>query len=85
MVDIIIKNMKDDVLDKDCPDFISMEDGTIVGEKKYCNRSFQCKQIGYYSEYCKFFNAKGELIEQDYLCTGKKVRFEESRRDEEAN
>jgi len=84
MVDIIIKNTKDDILDKDCPDFLSLLDGTKTGEKKYCDLSFQCKQIGYYSEYCKFFNAKGELVEQDYLCTGKKVKIEEVLKDEEA-
>lgn len=84
MVEIIIKDMKDDILDKDCSDFVPMDDGTIIGDKKYCNLSFHCKQIGYYSEYYKFFNAKGELVEQDYLCTGKKVRLEETRKDEEA-
>ena len=84
MVDIIIKDMKDDILDKDCMDFVPLDDGTIIGDKKYCNRSFQCKQIGYYSEYCKFFNVKGEIVEQDYLCTGKHVKPEETRKDEEA-
>jgi len=84
MVDIIIKNMRDDILDKDCPDFVPMKDGTILGDKKYCDLSFQCKQIGYYSEYCKFFDANGELVEQDYLCTGKKVKMEEVLKDEEA-
>lgn len=84
MADIIIKGIKDDILDKDCSDFIPMEDGTIIGEKKYCDLSFQCKQIGYYSEYCKFFDAQGNLVEQDYLCTGKKVKLEETKKDEEA-
>jgi len=84
MVDIIINKPKDDILDKDCMDFVPLEDGTIIGEKKYCNLSFQCKQVGYYSEYCKFFNAQGEIVVQDYLCTGKKVLIEEALKDEEA-
>lgn len=84
MVDIIIKNKKDDILDKDCIDFVPWDDGTIIGDKKYCDLSFDCKQIGYYSEYCKFFNTQGELVEQDYLCTGKKVHLKETRKDEKA-
>ena len=84
-MDIIIKNKKDDILDKDCIDFIPLDDGTIIGDKKYCNLSFDCKQIGYYSEYCQFFNGRGEMVLNDYLCTGKYVKPEEVQRDEEAN
>ena len=84
-MDILIKDMKDDILDKDCIDFIPLDDGTIIGDKKYCNRSFQCKQIGFYSEYCKFFDNKGNVVVQDYLCTGKIVKPEEVLKDEEAS
>jgi hypothetical protein len=84
-MDIIIKDQKDDILDKDCVDFVPMDDGTIIGEKKYCNLSFQCKQIGYYSEYCEFFDENGNVVLRDYLCTGKKMRIEEINKDEEAN
>ena len=77
--------MRDDILDKDCMDFIPMEDGTIVGEKKYCDLSLKCRQTGYYSEYCKFFNSEGIIVEQDYLCTGKKVHPKETMKDEEAS
>ena len=85
MVDIIIKDTKDDILAKDCIDFIPLNDGTIVGDKKYCDRSFNCKQLGYYSEYCKFFDKDGVLVLQDYMCTGKNVKPEETRKDEEAS
>jgi len=85
MVDIIIKDKNDDILDKDCPDFVPLDDGTIIGDRKYCNLSFECKQIGFYSEYCEFFDANGKLILRDYLCTGKKVKPDEITKDEEAN
>ena len=85
MIDIIIKDKKDDILDKDCPDFIPLDDGTIIGDKKYCDRSFDCRQIGFYSEYCQFFDAQGNIILNDYMCTGKYVKPEETRRDEEAS
>jgi hypothetical protein len=84
-MDIIIKNKKDDVLDKDCNDFRPLDDGTIIGDKKYCNHSFECRQIGYYSEYCKFFDDKGNIVLQDYLCTGKLVKKDEVQKDEEAH
>jgi len=82
-MDIIMKGSKDDILVKDCPDFIPLEDGTIIKEKKYCDLSFKCKQIGYRSEYCQFFDAVGELVLQEYLCTGKRIRKEDAQ-DEEA-
>lgn len=85
MVDIIIKSKKDDILDKDCIDFKALDDGTLLGDKKYCDRSFDCKQVGFYSEYCQFFNADGELVLHDYMCTGKYVKPDETKRDEEAS
>lgn len=75
-----------DILDKECEDFVALEDGTIQGEKKYCNLSFQCRQPGYKSDYVELFDPKtGELIERDYLCTGKKLIWEERRLDEKAS
>lgn len=86
MTGIIIKDEKDNILDKDCLDFIPLEDGTIHGEKKYCNLSFECRQIGYKSDYVEFFDPKtGELIDHDYFCTGKKPIFEERMLDEKAS
>jgi len=46
--------------------------------------SFICKQIGMLSEYADVYNEKGELIERDYLCTGKHPIFEERSEDERA-
>jgi hypothetical protein len=80
-----MKDKKDDILDKDCPDFIPLEDGTIHGEKKYCNLSLQCRQANMKSDYVQFFDPKtGKLIGHDYFCTGKKPIFEERMIDEEA-
>jgi len=83
MVDIVIKE-SEGILIKDCMDFIPLADGTKLGEKKYCNLSFRCKQIGYYSEYTELFDSNGEIIARDYLCTGKKLKKEEIMKDEEA-
>ena len=88
MVDIIIpgKYKKKDILDKECPDFQPLEDGTIVGEKKYCDVSFQCKQLGMHSDFVRGVDPKtGEQIFHDYLCTGIYAIFEERSDDEEAD
>jgi len=86
MEEIIIKSKKDNILDKDCPDFVPLEDGTIHGEKKYCNLSFECRQIGMKSDYVEFFDPKtGQPIGHDYFCTGKKPIFEERMLDEKAD
>jgi len=69
---------------KDCIDFAPLDDGTIAGDRKYCRLSFICKQIGMLSEYADVYNEKGELIERDYLCTGKHPIFEERSEDERA-
>lgn len=85
MVDIHIKDKKDDILYKDCDDFVPLDDGTITGERKYCNLSFQCKQVGMASDYVQVCDGlTGEVIEFDYLCTGKHTIFEERTKDEEA-
>lgn len=87
MTEIIIPKQKDphDVdLEKDCPDFVPLNDGTITGDRKYCNLSFQCKQIGMLGQYVEKYDANGNLIERDYLCTGKKPIFEERSEDSKA-
>ena len=76
---------KDDILVKDCADFVPLDDGTIIGDKKYCNLSFQCKQLGMYSEYCEFYDKNGVVVIRDYLCTGKYVIKEEVHKDEKAD
>ena len=70
---------------KDCEDFVPLDDGTKTGDKKYCNLSNLCRQIGMYSEYVQFFNEKGECVLQDYMCTGKYAIWEERGKDEEAS
>ena len=86
MTDIIIPGKKRDILDKQCADFQPLDDGTIIGEKKYCNLSFQCKQLGMRTEFVTGFDPKtGEQIFHDYLCTGIYAIFEERSDDEEAN
>lgn len=85
MVDINIKNEKDDVLVKDCTDFVPLDDGTLTGEKKYCNLSFQCRQIGMAADRVTTRDGiTGEITGVDYLCTGKYAKFEERTKDEEA-
>ena len=80
-----MSNKKDDILNKDCKDFIPLNDG-LGGDKKYCALSFQCKQLGMKSDYTQAINPKtGQIIELDYLCTGKYVTYEERLNDEEAS
>ena len=65
---------------KDCDDFICLEDGTITGEYRYCNRSLECRQVGFglnakaipmESHYLPIIDVKtGEVIEFQYFCTG---------------
>lgn len=64
---------------KDCGDFVSLEDGTITKEYKYCDRSEQCRQVGMIngrsvsmtSNYLPITNPiTGEVTEWQYFCTG---------------
>ena len=77
---------------KDCKDFVPLNDGTILGDKKYCNLSKQCKQIDMYSEYVEcyefYLDSDGILNKRsvrEYLCTGKRPLFEERSKDEKAS
>lgn len=31
---------------KDCPDFVSLKDGTFTGDYRYCQLSLNCRQVG---------------------------------------
>jgi len=31
---------------KDCEDFVPLDDGSRSGDAKYCDKSFDCRQIG---------------------------------------
>jgi hypothetical protein len=65
---------------KDCPDFECLEDGTIIGECKYCNLSTICRQVGFLldgtevpmeSNYLPIVNSEtGEVITHELFCTG---------------
>jgi hypothetical protein len=91
MVDIIIPGIPTDKQNydkpdtpKDCSDFIPLNDGTIGGDKKYCDLSFKCKQLGMYSDYVEITDRFGNFT-RDYLCTGCHPIFEERSRDEKAS
>lgn len=60
------------LLVKSCVSFIPLQDGTIRGDEKYCNLSFQCKQTGMKSEYVEIINDDGS-VSYDFLCTGCKI------------
>jgi len=88
MIELILTKTKDPHdpdLEKDCNDFVPLDDGTIRGDWKYCNLSFKCKQIGMLSEYVEIFDSDGNLVERDYLCTGKKALWEERSADDKAS
>lgn len=56
---------------KDCPDFVPYDDGTKVGDPKYCNRSFDCTQYQMKTEYVQIVDVKtGNVLNHDYFCTG---------------
>lgn len=64
---------------KDCPDFQCLNDGTIIGDPKYCNLSTQCRQIdvlrngkviGMEAHYLPIYDARKELLQHELFCTG---------------
>lgn len=65
--------------EKDCGDFLCLEDGTITKECRYCNLSLQCRQVDIgadgkpipmESHYLPVYNATGELESHELFCTG---------------
>ncbi len=101
MTEIIIPGQKDphDVdACKQCEDFVPLNDGTIHGDKKYCDVSTHCRQfnpvtkMGYYSEFHEWYelytdedsNVRREKC-RDYLCTGKYPIWEERSEDSKAS
>jgi len=76
---------------KDCKDFVPLNDGTIAGDKKYCDLSRYCSQPYMYAEWHEWFefftDDTGKVCQEkcfDYLCTGKHPIWEERSKDEEA-
>lgn len=64
---------------KDCKDFVCLNDGTIYRECKYCNLSTNCRQIDFSdgeavpmeSHYCPVADPTTQKIVQwEYYCTG---------------
>lgn len=65
---------------KDCGDFVCLDDGTVVGECRYCNLSLVCRQIDVLSDgsvvpmeshYLPIADGKtGEIIAHELFCTG---------------
>lgn len=68
------------LLVKDCASFVPLKDGTIRGEEKYCDLSFQCKQVGMKSEYVEIVLENGETV-YDFLCTGCKIKDSEENKE----
>ena len=56
---------------KDCPDFVPLDDGSRVGDPKYCNLSLECKQLQMKSDRIEITDLEGNIITCDYFCTGK--------------
>ena len=64
---------------KDCGDFVCLDDGTIMRECRYCNLSLVCRQVDFLlngetlpmeGNILPVFNEKGELAEHAIFCTG---------------
>ena len=64
---------------KDCDDFVCLEDGTIMRECRYCNLSLVCRQVDIVNNgktipmeghVLPVINEKGEIIEHAIFCTG---------------
>jgi hypothetical protein len=56
-------------LNKDCVDWVPLNDGTNTGDSKYCNLSLQCRQLNMKSDWYEFNDPLfGNTF--DYFCTG---------------
>ncbi len=86
MVEILIPGVdaSDVDADKHCAEFVPLKDGTKTGDKKYCDLSFACKQMGMLGEFVEITDSEGNVTLRDYLCTGKYARWEERSRDGKA-
>lgn len=93
MSSIIIakENPHDPDKPKNCADFVPLNDGTRRGDRKYCDLSHECMQIGMlgeFHEYYEFYtDAEGKVHREpvlDYLCTGNRPIWEERSEDSKA-
>lgn len=65
---------------KDCGDFVCLDDGTVVRECKYCNLSLMCRQIDVLpngdvvpmeAHYLPLVSpTTGEVVSHELFCTG---------------
>ena len=73
------------ILVKNCIDFVPLKDGTLKGDSKYCDRSLECTQVGMHSDWYRFFNYETGKYEVDYFCIGKYPTKEQKGKDEEVS
>ena len=66
------------LLIKDCVSFIPMKDGTYLGDERFCDLSFKCKQVGMIAKSIKIVLPNDEE-HYELLCTGMKVTNEEDK------
>jgi hypothetical protein len=74
-----------DILIKDCPDFIPLKDGTFKGDFKYCDLSLQCRQVGMKSDWYDFYDHTTASYAFDYFCTGCYVKDDNKQDDVEVS
>jgi hypothetical protein len=64
---------------KDCADFVCLDDGTIMRECRYCNLSLMCRQVDILPDgetvpmeghLLAVYNTENEHIENAIFCTG---------------
>jgi len=93
---ILTKTDAQKLREKDCQDFRSLDDGTLVGDPKYCKRSFTCRESGMKSDYALYSGPADGIVNgaivtliytdhYDYLCTGMYVKRDEKGLDEQAS
>lgn len=82
---------------KDCPDFVCLEDGTMVRDCKYCNLSKLCQQVDIVDgkpvpmeshKLALVDPVTLEILEEEYYCTGmhdKRSRAERIEGDEKVS
>ena len=68
---------------KDCASFVPIKDGTLAGDWKYCDLSFQCKQVGMRADSVVVMMPDGNR-EYELLCTGNHIKTPDDKNIEKA-
>lgn len=64
---------------KDCPDFLVLNDGTIIRDYHYCDRSLICRQVGINmrgkaipmeAHRLPLYDGSGNVVAEELFCTG---------------